>query len=92
MIVDKFCTLTNKRGCNSNKTLYTGHTPQEIAVMAKKSITLESLAFMIEKQNKQNYDKWQALRDLAIQLDESFFKSSKIEKRGEFVAMCGMEP
>jgi hypothetical protein len=59
--------------------------------MAKKSIALLDLAKIIEKQDTANIDRWHAIRDLTTALDEKFFKSSRIEKRGDFLEMCGME-
>jgi hypothetical protein len=59
--------------------------------MAAKNISIADLAKVIAKQNTANYDKWQAMRDFTTQLDEQFYKSSKIEKRGDFQEMCGFE-
>lgn len=59
--------------------------------MANKTVKLNDLAAHIKSINTANFDVWSAMRELATKLDEDFYKSSRIEARGDFLEACGME-
>jgi hypothetical protein len=59
--------------------------------MATKTVSLKVLADHIKDADKANIYAFKAIDELATKLDETFFKSSKIEKRGDFRVMCDLE-
>lgn len=58
--------------------------------MKKKTITLHDLAMTISTVD-QGYDEARkAINELVTRLDEKFFKSGKIDQRGDFRVYCGL--
>jgi hypothetical protein len=64
---------------------------EALASRNTKSIKLAELAEVFGRQDTDTQDRDNAMRDLITELDEKFFKSSKIDKRGDFLEMCGFE-
>lgn len=59
--------------------------------MASKSIKLTELADIFKKVDTSSFYAWQTHDETVTRIDEALFKSSKIEHRGDFRVMCGME-
>jgi hypothetical protein len=59
--------------------------------MAKKSVSLTVLAEQFRLVDINDPYAWKAINEAVTRLDEAFFRSSKIEKRGDFKVMCGLE-
>jgi hypothetical protein len=59
--------------------------------MATKNVSLKVLAEQFKLVDISDPYSWKAINEVVTKLDEMFFKSSKIEKRGDFKVMCGYD-
>jgi hypothetical protein len=61
-------------------------------VIQPNRFTLNELADVFKSAEIKTQDAYESVRAIIVKLDEQAFKSSKIDKRGEFVIMCGLTP